>query len=280
MSQIKRGFSIIKKKSYKIVASDLDGTLLKNHYSITKYNQEILMKTHAKGIKIVIATGRPYQLIKKYIHELPFVNTFIVNNGAGIFQKSLNKYLAESYIPNSYIKALVKLAETENIDYEIHTHVAIYVKGDKRLEYYKLMIQKMVESQKPNIVSLPSQSLNGNVTKMMFVEPNLSKYNILKDKLKLYKNLSITQSQENYIDINMNGITKGTALKRFAEINEIKAQEILAIGDQENDISMIQYAQLGIAMGDAVKELKNIADVITETSNNNGVGKALLRYIK
>lgn len=263
----------------KLIATDLDGTLLKEHRYITPENKAALLKAHNQGIKIVIATGRPYQLVKGIIEEVPFVETFILNNGAAVYHTLSQKNVFETPVKPDVLKEIIRYSETENVDFEVHTHDAIYVKGDKRLRFFSTMSKDLSENHQPNILDFNKNSLSTSATKMMLIEPDLHRYNQFKSHLDTFKEISVVQSQDSYIDINAQNISKGSALVTYVNSIGISSKQVMAIGDQENDRTMIQFAEVGVAMGDAIDELKVAANYITGKSDTNGVEEAILKYL-
>lgn len=263
----------------KLIASDLDGTLLKEHRYITPENKIALFKAHNQGIKIVVATGRPYQLVKGIIEEVPFVEIFILNNGAAIYHTLSQKNVFETPVKPDLLKKIIRFSETEDVDFEIHTHDAIYVKGDERLRFFSNMSRDLSENHQPNILDFNNYLLSTSATKMMLVEPNPHRYIQFKSYLETFEEISVVQSQDSYIDINAQNISKGNALETYVNSIGISSKQVMAIGDQENDRSMIQFAEVGVAMGDAIDELKIAANYITGTSDTNGVGEAILKYL-
>ena len=260
---------------FQTIVSDLDGTLLKNHLEVTENTRLILHAAQQKGIELVIATGRPFQLIKKYMDELPFVNYFILNNGAAVYSRIKNDYLFQSFIEQADIASLIHFAEVNATDFELHTHNALVVSGEKRQAFFKAYVNRLPESFKPHIVQYRAPEDHLDVTKMMLIQDDIKRYHSLKAELQNIPHLSIVQSQDTYIDVNVQNISKGAALKRLADTVGWDKNQIIALGDQENDHSMLDYAGTAVAMGNAVQSVKEIADMITDSSDNDGVYQAL-----
>lgn len=263
----------------KLIASDLDGTLLKNHRWISPANHQALLKAHQAGIKIAIATGRPYQLVKQIRKELPFVDAFILNNGASIYQPAPGRMVFEKHLDETTVQALIDYANTHAIDLEIHTHDALYIKGATRWAYFNEFIESFSPGTAPILKDILDYHPTQPATKVMFIEPDKTRYEALKSTLQSWQDVSVIQSQKAYVDINVKGVSKGDALTAYAELTGISPDQIMAIGDQENDISMLRVAHIGVAMGNATAALKAEATTVTGTPEEDGVAQAITPYL-
>ncbi|MGL5353754.1 MAG: HAD-IIB family hydrolase, partial [Clostridium sp.] len=122
-------------------------------------------------------------------------------------------------------------------------------------------------------------SNQGKITKFIALSLNTKKVAFVKEKLSDMNNITICGAGFRSIEINYKAVSKGRAVKALAEYYGIGAEEIMCIGDNENDISMINYAGLGVAMGNAIDSVKEISDYITSSNNDNGVSKAIEKFI-
>ena len=268
-------------KPLKMIVSDLDGTLLKNHLEITKFTQEVIQKAKAKGLLFVVATGRPMQTIKTYLNHFDFIDYFIVSNGMAVFHPKTNTFIINNTFEISDLETLLPFSEINVSNFDIHAHEGIYYKGPLRKTYFDGVLTLHEKNDAPTVYEIKElPSLDQlSVTKIMWIEEDLKKYAQLSDLAKCLNTYQIVQSEKSYIDFNLKGISKGSTLKHLAEILNIKQEAIIAFGDQGNDQTMIEYAGIGVAMENAVPDLKRVANDIAKSSDDEGVAHYLKQIL-
>lgn len=261
----------------KMIVSDLDGTLLKDHKIITEYTKDAILKAKEKGILFVVATGRPMQTIKPYLNGVDFVDYYIVSNGMAVYDPKKKDFVISHTFNKEDLLKILEVSEKHVPNFDIHAHEGLYYKGPLRETYFNAIKKGSKKEDAPNVY--PLEELEDlyqlSVTKIMWIEEDLEQYERLTQKAHDLNDYQIVRSQDSYIDINLKGISKGKTLKDLVESLNIEASEIIAFGDQNNDISMIQYAGIGVAMENATAELKAVADIITSSSDDDGVAKMI-----
>ncbi|MGB0174988.1 MAG: Cof-type HAD-IIB family hydrolase [Acholeplasmataceae bacterium] len=268
------------KKIFKMIATDMDGTLLKYHHEITPRTKRALLEAKKQGITIVVATGRPFQTVKKYIAEHPYIDFFVVNNGAAIYDTKKKGYIIEHAFKSQEVKDILEFAKTYTPHYEVHSEHAIYVHGHLRETFFKAMSKKLI-GYEPIILPLSDVSIfdQVNATKILLIEEDQIKYDKLKSATKALGNYEVIQSQVAYIDINLENISKGQAITELANTLKMNLEDVIAFGDQENDLSMLQVSGFGVAMENAVPLVKKNADHITNSADNEGVAKTIEEFV-
>lgn len=268
------------KKTFKLIATDMDGTLLKNHHEITQFTSETLIKAHEQGIQIVVATGRPFQTVKQYMSQHPYIDFFIINNGAAVYTNQNEDAVIEHAFDGETVKEILTFAATYTNDFEVHTKDAIYIHGKIRETFFKRFISKNPINP-PNILPLDDFNIFSQVpaTKILLIEENQEKYEMLKEAIKSFGLFEINQSQISYIDINLKGISKGHALEELTNSLNISMEDVIAFGDQENDLTMISMAGFGVAMDNATPDVKKHAQHITDSADDEGVAKAIETFV-
>jgi Cof subfamily protein (haloacid dehalogenase superfamily) len=255
--------------SIKILFTDLDGTLVQHAGDVTQQTVEVAKKLIARGIDIVIVTGRHPDLTKS-IHSRMGLKTPVIGcNGGVIKDISSNKNLFENRLPTSIIKQAIEISRELGVAWVVYEKDKIFYK-EKLPKSYTLPY---------NNIQLP-QNLRANFIKIdtfeeMYQEDNvfLKILLLFDDKLEVidygYKllskipNIEILRSAHTYIDVMANGSSKGKAVKRYLNMVNIKKENIAAIGDAENDIDMVEFAGIGFAMGNAIQRLKDVAQYTT-----------------
>lgn len=248
---------------YKMVILDLDGTLLNSDKNISEYTLNTIKELSGK-VKFVLASARAYITIKPYVEQLDLLNNnnyTIAFNGSLIVDNLENvvideeisnreKHLLQQYINNNYQVEWHYYTYNENI--LINDILDIYSFIDKN-EIYK-------------IVCIATEY---EIMKM--------RNNMPQDINNLFE---ITSSEPTRIEFVKKGMKKIKAIKLLLDKLKIDPSEVIAIGDGENDIDMIKLVGCGVAMGNAMDDVKLVADIITDTNDNNGVAKILKKLIK
>ena len=253
----------------KLIAIDLDGTLLNDDTKITDYNKSILKKLSDKGIEIVIATGRPISAMDFYYKELQNNSESIVFNGAMIVDKNFN-CIFSSPLENNIVHNIINLYKEKYIN---NTSLNIYSvkKYIVAKDNFKFQTHTEKVDIKNKVIGLENFNNNMEVQKMIIFGEN----DILIDVKKTIDNLFTVHtsfSDPHFLEILAVNINKANALKWLCDKKGIDRNSVIAFGDNYNDMEMIEFAGVGVAMGNAENYVKNNAKYIADTNNNNGVG--------
>ncbi|MDR0921940.1 MAG: Cof-type HAD-IIB family hydrolase [Lactobacillales bacterium] len=263
----------------KLVAIDLDGTLLNSKKEISLRNKETLKKAKAAGIKVVICTGRPLKAIHHILEELNLeeAGDYSVTFNGGLVQKNDTAEIME--------KKALTLDEVKRI-YEVVQPLALPL--DVISDGIVLQLPSVNESlyAKANpVLTFEKAELSDLTEDMIFnkcisaAEAEFLDNQSLKFPKELYDEFEIIKSRDILLEFMPKGVTKAYGIELLAKDLGIKQSEIMAIGDEENDLPMIEYAKIGVAMKNAVPMIKVAATVETDTNENDGVAKAIEKYI-
>lgn len=262
---------------YKLVAIDCDGTLLTDKKQLTERTINSI-KMASQKVKIVISTARSFYRVEEYLRNMNLLNNdqyTICFNGGSIVNNGNQQEIESHTFSKENIEELILLSR------QLGTQILLYA-------YNCLIVEEIPEKFKNNkkinfeIVKMEELEINKyNIYKVVFLdEPE----KIVKMRKAVHKDIleqyEVTSSVPDYIEFVPKGITKYKALENLCSILGVEKSEVIAIGDAENDIEMIQFAGLGIAMGNADNIVKNIADDITDSNNEDGVAKAIEKYIE
>ena len=283
----------------KLIASDMDGTLLNSKHKISKENLEAIKKAEEMGIKFAIATGRMYEDVKPLLEESDLKCQCVVLNGGEYIDEEGN-VLDGIYIEKEQASEIIDMIIKENIVAEIYTSQGLYTVNTKeealtevayRIKAYDPETSfeeaiKLAESH-PHFKNLKyikniDEFLNSNIKIGKFVtfyndeETTLN----VKRKLESIGGLAISSTFTKNIEINNKEAQKGFILAKVADKMGIKRDEVMIIGDSFNDYSMFTEFTESFAMGNAVKQIKEIAKYITDTNDNAGVAKAIYKCLK
>lgn len=288
---------------YKLVTIDLDGTLLNSLGEISEENIIILRKCIEKGVEIVLTSGRVVSSIKNFANEIGNNNYLISGNGSTVYDIKNEKIIYQNTIPKEKALKIIEICEENSIYYSVYTERGIITKSlNYNILFYHKENLKKINSEKTNlnivqnIYDYVENLENNKISKISVCDKDKIVFNSILKKMKQIENLDVLEVAhmsrkyiENgteivpiefyYTEITNENVNKWEAIKFLIEKLNIKAEEVIAIGDNINDKEMIENAGIGIAMGNAAPYIKEFSDDVTLDNNNNGVGKSLEKYI-
>ena len=258
---------------YRLLAIDLDGTLLTPQPSkhITPRTRHVLFRAAEAGITLVIATGQNLAVLQHVCGDLPLQGPQIIENGAVIADIQGTIY-HEKPFPSEFVLPTLDTLRRFGFYRAYHTLHRVYVDKDtpRARNWYRPPVPPAIEVD--DVASLyPMPCIKvvgiGEESKIRSKRPELE--SLFEGKL------YVTQSSFDLVEFLHPTASKGNALKVIAEDLNIRPEEIVAFGDNHNDIGMLQFAGLGIAMGNAHQEVKSMADYVTSSNAEDGVAKAI-----
>ncbi|MEB3100211.1 Cof-type HAD-IIB family hydrolase [Ferviditalea candida] len=259
---------------YRMIALDVDGTLLNDHYEITENTRRTIAQIHAEGCRIVLCTGRGPKNTLPLLEQLGVSGTAITHNGAVTIDGTIDKVLSIITIPTDHLAPLVGYCRERGMHFDVNSAFHLFV--ERLGAFEKEMYAKYLNSPivLPAIEELPEPA----VKLTMFGEPSVMDQ-AEKDWAGSGKALRMTRSGDFFIDFMEPEATKGAALRKLAGMWGIPRESIMAIGNYFNDLEMLEYAGLGIAMQNSPEEVKSRADAVTASNNHDGVHQAIVRYM-
>ncbi|AGB42013.1 HAD-superfamily hydrolase, subfamily IIB [Halobacteroides halobius DSM 5150] len=264
--------------NYKLLAIDLDDTLLGQDLKISNRTQKLIKEARKQGLRVVIATGRMYSSALPYLKQLNLTKETITYNGALVKQVASNKIIDHRPVPKKLARKIVDYVEENNLHLNLYLDDQLYVnKSGFGADYYE-----RISGVKPTLIKGKlSQCIDQPSTKLLIVEENLAKVKevlvALQDRFS--DDLNVTASKAHFVEIMNQQASKGRALKKLASDLNIERDQIIAIGDSYNDLDMIEYAGFGVAVDNARDKLKEKADYITSSNDEGGVAEIIEKFI-
>lgn len=268
---------------YKLVAIDCDNTLLNSNGFINEENKNVISLLKEKGINFILVTGRNDVLVFDYVKELNISAPVIGCNGATIRNPYTMDTLKISYIPRKSALDVYKYCNENNIILRAYNLDSGYCDDE---EVTKKGLSLVLGENTKKLTSIVDYKYTDDMQrllqetdflKLLIVSEEQEKLMKYQNDLRSIEGLNLVRSAKICLDIVSSEASKGSAVKFYSEKLNIKPEEVIAIGDNENDISMLKFAGCSVAMGNAEENVKEHADFVTETNNNGGVGKALKR---
>lgn len=272
---------------YKLICIDMDGTLLNSKNEISEFNKEMIKNAMNKGVVVAITTGRLH--MSALVHsELLGIETYVISsNGCYIKNIKSDEVIYQSTLTKEQYYRIKEIGEKYKLNRLYYNTFDTVISGVKFPEDYAYKTANELLPEEKRVKFLEEANLDeiydeydGKILKSIFIEEEYTdRLSKAKEELRTFEDLEVVSSWANNVEIMPAGTSKGEAVKRLAEILKIRPEEVICMGDSENDLSMIKYAGLGIAMGNAIDLVKENADYITDTNENSGVGKAIEKFI-
>lgn len=253
---------------YKLIISDLDGTLVNNKKEITHYTKRVIEEVQKKGVEFIIATGRGYRGAKRVADVLKLENEIICNNGSTIYDSNGELIFQRIIDKNIVKKIFMRVLETSSIFFASYGNDIYISKGKIDASRPFLLIPP------DNATELSPENIeNFDFEKIVILDRDNNLLNTYLRELKDETNIKSFISQENFLDIVHFESSKGIALKYLANLKNIELKHILAFGDAFNDYEMLKFAGKGVVLANGFDELKEEFESFDLTNDENGVAE-------
>ena len=266
----------------KLIAIDMDGTLLNSKKELLDETKQYFKNFHNKNTEtlLVLCTGRPETGIRPYLKDLGYLeeNHYIISqNGANIYESQTGKRVMDAFLDSKAIQKWIELGKKHGVSV-MAGGVDYYYCFDQEPTEWMEFDTKIVSGQLKRISI--EESLNTDFYKLLLMgdEEQLNEFETFIPEV-WRDEFYVVRSQKYLVEVLKKGVNKAYGLEQLARELNIEPSEIAAIGDAANDIEMLEYAGLAIAMGNASEEVKSISDIVTDTNENNGVIKAIDKLI-
>lgn len=267
--------------SIKLIAIDIDGTLLNSQHQLTPEVHEALKAAEDQGVRIVLCTGRPLKGVEALLKEIDLYsdNDYVITYNGSLVQKTKNEEVVSRFglTHDDYLE-IDALARKLNVHLHTETIDAIYT-SNRDISPYSVL--------ESNLTNMPLKYRTQeeitpafNILKMMMIDdPEILDAAIAKIPNEINEKFTVVKSTPYFLEFMHKEVDKGAAVKRLGEHLGIQREEIMALGDNENDLTMIQYAGLGVAMANATENVKNAADAMTTSNDEHGVAEAIKKHV-
>lgn len=273
--------------NYKLVCIDVDGTLLTTHGKVTARTKSALQEVHKRGIHVVVSTGRMYTDAAYYSDLIGVRSPVVASNGALIKEKDNNDIIYRSVLGEALSLQILDAFRAHGVTPFFCTPDKFYY-GSILFKVFYLLAKIRGRRNNPicseyvfswqrwqHVLRKESE----NMIKCEIIHRDIHSLQELCRDLRNMSQIELVESSKHNIEINCKGVSKGRALEFLADFYHFPREAIIAIGDSGNDISMLEYAGLGIAMGNAPAAVKERADYVTASNNEDGVAEALNKFV-
>lgn len=288
---------------YKLVAIDLDGTLLNSYGEVSNKNLKTLQKAIEKNVEVVLASGRPIMSVKNLANEIGCNKYMICGNGAITYDIQNEEIIYDRFLEKEKVLKIIRICEENSIFYNIYTKDTILTKNLN----YNILFYNQENATKPedkktritiiqNIEEYIKNRKEEDYLKITICDNDKIIFDSIIKKLRIIKNIDvldvahmsrkiIKDGTDNilikyyYTEITNTKVDKWQAIENLIQKLNIKKQEVIAIGDNINDAEMVKNAGLGVMMENSAPYIKEVADVVVKDNDNDGVAEAIEKYI-
>lgn len=270
---------------YKFICVDMDGTLLNSNKDISERTKESIKKAHEIGVKIAISTGRIFTSANYYADIIGVKSPVIASNGAYIREKDSDRIIYKNILGIHRCREILELFREFNIvphfftDDSIYTERLIYSSA-----YYDNLNKSLPIDRRINIEIIDNwekifEKQQGELLKAVAIDNDSENILRAKEKIKKLSKFEVVSSMPNNFEIMSEGASKGRGVEILCNYYGIDREEVICIGDSENDLSMIKFAGLGVAMNNGERMVKENAQYITDSNDEDGVAKVIEKFI-
>ena len=282
----------------KIIALDLDGTLLDSEKRLSEANRDALARVAEKGVLIVPTTGRFFGMMPPAVRDLPFVRYAITINGAQVYDRETDTAIVRDEIPLDMALRVMETLDRYDVIYDCYRQNWGWMTAalqDKAADYatnehYLKMVREFRKPVPELKAHLRETADQGDVQKIMLFagreegkgkrEESCEVLDAIRVEMAAkFPEIKVTASTWNNLELNIRTAHKGNALKRFAKHLGLTLENCMAFGDGMNDFTMVEAAGLGIAMANAEPEVKRVAKDVVPSNDEDGVAKGIDKWI-
>lgn len=288
---------------YKLMAIDLDGTLLNSYGEVSLKTREALLKAKEQGTEVVLASGRPISSTESLALELGVDNYLISGNGAAVYDIKKQEIIYDRFLSKEQVLKIAKICEENSFFYNVYTEDEVIASSLNYniLFYHKENVKKIEEKRThinvvQNIAEYIKISGKEKFLKITVCDESQFIFNSIMKKLKEINGIDVLETeymsrkkiksgtedvdiQYYYTEITNENVNKWSAIEFLLNKLQIDRSEVIAIGDNMNDIEMIENANLGVVMGNSNPKMKEIANAIVADNNSEGVLEAIEKYV-
>lgn len=270
---------------YKWCVLDMDGTLLDSHDTISKENETALNKLQKNGVEVIIASGRVDLMLKRYIRQLNLKGHIISCNGGLIRNIETGEIVYSKAMDRNTVKQIISFCLKEQIHLLVYTSDVVYTNKDnpKAVKYERINQSLDADLRFPveYIVDPSLQNTSDkDILKILLICKNQNQVEQLQKRFVMNKDISVVSSADGLLDIMASNTSKGRALKILSEKEKVDPKQIIAFGDNYNDIEMLQFAGMSVAVENSVPQVKDAARYVTKSNDESGVAYAINHLLK
>lgn len=270
--------------SYRVIALDLDGTLLTPNKTILPESLEALARAQQAGVQVLIVTGRHHCAIHPFYQALQLTTPAICCNGTYLYDYQAQRVLAADPLEKSQAARVIEMLDQENIHGLLYVDDAmLYQEATGHVTRTLNWAQSLPEAQRPLFVQVPSLAQAAHdaqsIWKFALSHPDTRALQQFAERTERELGLACEWSWHDQVDIAQAGNSKGKRLAQWVADQGLSMQDVVAFGDNYNDLSMLEAAGTGVAMGNAVDEVKARANIVIGDNESTSIAEFIYRQL-
>lgn len=268
----------------KLIITDLDGTLLgEDHQTISERNKKALERAAAQGITIALGSGRTYGVLKNVLKQTDAIDYVMMSNGAALMNNRTGEQTQIGEIPYTLWMPLYELLKAHKAVFEVYYEGYSYIERESRERFINDWIpQSFLDELTENMIvvdSLPEFLEGEPLEKFDVIQTPKEHIEALSRELSRRAEFAVTSSLPGNMEINLKGVDKGEGTRGLCRLLGITPQEVMAFGDANNDLAMMQTAGYSFAMENASREIKEAAGYMTASNREDGVAAGIEKLL-
>lgn len=269
----------------KMIGLDLDGTVLTEKKELTDRTKAAISKALARGVVVLVATGRPWMGVPKELREFPGMRYALTSNGARIIDTVESRVIEEHLLSPQRAQKVLEICGKYDTLQEVYFDGQGYAPADQmalveRYHRNPSMCEYMRKTRIPvEDIGALVQKENRGLDKVQALFTDMEERKLAWNELEAVGGLELVGSLRYNIEINAEGVNKGKGLVNLGRMLGIRREEIMACGDGDNDIIMLREAGFGVAMANGEEKVKEAADYITLSNEEDGVAYVIEKYV-
>jgi Cof subfamily protein (haloacid dehalogenase superfamily) len=270
---------------YKLICIDMDGTLLNDKKIISERNLRAIRLASEKGVRIAVCTGRIFTSAEFFSELLGVKSPVIASNGAYIVEKDRDEVVYKAILGADKCKKLLSVFRQYDIDPHYYTRDTVFTEKLVYSSSFYAEVNKTLPADKQVKIVLVKdwneafEEHEKEIFKGIAVNTDIDKIHKAKITLRGMEDFEVVSSRFDNFEVMNRGVSKGSSVKILADYYGITDDQVICIGDSENDLSMIKFAGLGVAMGNGDDEVKKASKYITDNNNCDGVAKVIEKFV-
>ena len=272
-------------RTIRMIGVDLDGTLLNSEKQLTAYTREVLKKAIEQEVAVVVATGRPFSGVPDELKHFPGMRYALTANGARILDMQKQKVVYENLLSVESSEKVIDILRKHHAIHEFFVDGVGYMNEDGLKNVYAYFedphMAEYLQSTRITVKDVKEklQAMKCEVDKLQGIFRNQKDKEEALEELNTLSGIVVTAAMDNNLEINKEGTNKGLGLLQLGKSLGISREEIMACGDGGNDVEMLKEVGFAIAMANAYDTVKTAADFVTVSNDEDGVAKAIERFV-
>jgi HAD-superfamily hydrolase, subfamily IIB len=266
---------------YKLIALDMDDTLLNSEKIISQRNKAAIVKALQQEIKVVLCSGRTHNAVVKYADDLGIkgADQYMITNGGAIIENLAGEIVFQRTMTNEFYREFVQFIKDNDLHYNVVDNRGYtYTSSHDLIDKYTVMqayendngLYLKEPDDLPSDFEIVKAIINGSEAKLDAISEMVHQ--------RFDRDYFVVRTGVGFLEIFPKDVNKGEAVKNLAKKLDIKLDQVMAMGDRDNDIPMLKIVGKGVAMGNAMPGVKEVSDYVTSDCNHSGVGEAIEKF--